>query len=96
MTVVVIVCILVAIAAVMLGKHVMGRRATRRSEAWEGVVISKDRSSPDGQNMYHSVMVRLTNDTTKEIQIPGSLWETLSEGDKLQKRAGSYEPTKVK
>jgi hypothetical protein len=73
----------------------MGRRSARRDDAWNGVVVSKNRSSPDGQNMYHSVTVKLTDGTTKEVRIPGSLWETLNEGDKIQKRAGNYEPTKA-
>ncbi len=95
MVAVVIICVIVIIAVALLGKYIAGRRADRRDDAWEGVVVSKDHSSPDGQNMYHSVTVKLANGTTKEVRIPGSLWKTLNEGDKVQKRAGNYDPAKV-
>lgn len=91
----IVVGVVVVIAAIVLAKYVTDRRGARRGEAWAGVVVSKDRSSPDGQNMYHYIEVRLADSTTKKVQINGSLWETLNEGDSVQKQAGSYEPTKV-
>jgi hypothetical protein len=95
MVMIIILGAIVAIAAAALAKYVMGRHAAQRAESWEGTVVSKDRSSPDGQNMYHYAMVKLADGTTKKAQINGSLWETLNEGDKLQKRAGEAEPTKA-
>jgi membrane protein implicated in regulation of membrane protease activity len=95
MIIIIIACAIVAIAVVLLARYVIVRRTTRRKEVWEGVVVSKDRSSPDGQNMYHYITVKLTSNVTKKVQIRGSLWKTLSEGDKVQKRVGDYDPIKV-
>jgi translation initiation factor IF-1 len=44
--------------------------------------------------LYHSITVKLADGTTKEAHIKGSLWETLHEGDRVQKRAGAYVPVK--
>jgi hypothetical protein len=95
MKMIVIAAIIVVVIGVLLARYVMSRRTTRRAEAWEGVVVSKDQSSPDGQNMYHYVTVKMTDGTTKKVQISGSFWKTLQEGDRLQKRAGDYDPNKV-
>jgi hypothetical protein len=79
----------------LLTRYVIARRAARRNEAWEGVVVSKDRSSPDGQNMYHYITVKMTGNAIKKIQVRGLLWKTVNEGDKVQKRAGDYDPIKT-
>jgi hypothetical protein len=39
----------------------MFKRGLAKQDAWEGVVTDKRRSSPDGQNMYHRVVVTLSD-----------------------------------
>jgi len=53
------------------------------------------RSSPDGQNMYHRVVVTLSDGSVREIRVRRSLWNTLSTGDRLAKRTGEKAPTKI-
>lgn len=69
--------------------------ARRVHEAWEGVVTDKKRSSPDGQNMYHRVVVRLSDASVREVRVRRNLWNALSTGDRLAKRAGEKAPTKI-
>lgn len=73
----------------------MFKRGANSDEAWEGVVTDKKRSSPDGQNMYHRVMVALSDGGVKEIRVRRTLWNTLNVGDGLVKRAGQKAPEKV-
>ena len=48
----------------------MFNRGLGKSDAWEGVVTDKERSSSDGQNMYHHVVVTLPDGTVKVIRGP--------------------------
>ena len=73
----------------------MFKRGLDKQDAWEGVVTGKRRSSPDGQNMYHRVVVTLSDGNVKEIRVRRALWKTLSPGDRLIKRAGQTAPTKI-
>lgn len=72
----------------------MFRRGLDKSDSWEGVVTDKERSSPDGQNMYHRVDVTLSDGTVNEIRLRRALWNSLSVGDSLVKRSGQEAPTK--
>jgi len=47
----------------------MFKRGADKDDAWEGVVTSKKRSSPDGQNMSHRVTVTLSDATLKEVRV---------------------------
>lgn len=71
----------------------MFKRRSSRDDTWEGVVAGKKRSSPDGQNMYHRVVVTLSDGNIKEIRVRRVLWNELSVGDRL-KRAGDEVPRK--
>jgi predicted cupin superfamily sugar epimerase len=73
----------------------MFKNAADRLKAWEGVVTRRTRSSPDGQNMYHSLTVELTNGTIKQVPVPGSLWNAVAAGDRLVKHAGEADPSRV-
>jgi hypothetical protein len=57
-------------------------------EAWEGTVIDKTRANPDGANLYHYLKVKLSDGTTSKIRVDRDLWESLSDGDAIVKRAG--------
>ncbi|GIG68238.1 DUF7489 domain-containing protein [Phytomonospora endophytica] len=70
-------------------------RGKHKDEAWAGVVAGKERSSPDGQNMYHHVSVELADGQLKDVRVKGRLWRTLEVGDRLSKTAGENEPVKV-
>ena len=56
----------------------MFKRGRSRNDAWEGVVTSKKRSSPDGQNMYHRIAVTLSDGSSKEVRVRRALWRTLN------------------
>jgi hypothetical protein len=73
----------------------MFRRGRSRNDAWEGVVTSKKRSSPDGQNMYRRITVTLTAGTSKQVRMRRALWHALNPGDRLIKRAGETAPAKL-
>ena len=73
----------------------MFKRGRSRNDAWEGVVTSKKRSSPDGQNMYHRISVTLGDGTVKEVRVRGGLWKTLEPGDRIVKRSGQTAPVKI-
>ena len=73
----------------------MFKRGLGKSDAWEGVVTDKERSSPDGQNMYHHVVVTLSDGTVKVIRVRRALWNRLIAGDRLVKRAGQIAPAKI-
>ena len=73
----------------------MFKRGSSKGDAWEGVVADKKRSSPDGQNMYHRVIITLSDNTAKEIRVRRSLWNDMSIGDRLVKRAGDKAPRKL-
>jgi hypothetical protein len=73
----------------------MFKRGLDKNDAWEGVVTDKVRSSPDGQNMYHRVVVTLSDGNVKEIRVRRRLWNGLSPGDRLFKRSGQTAPTKI-
>ncbi|MGI5204991.1 DUF7489 domain-containing protein [Spirillospora sp. CA-108201] len=64
-------------------------RRVHKDEAWEGVVADKSRTMPDGSNLYHYLKVTFTDGTSKKIRVDGSLWESVSPGDQIVKRAGS-------
>jgi hypothetical protein len=63
-----------------------------RDRSWEGVVKSKSRSSSDGRSMNHSLIVILANGTQKRVPVAGGLWNSVSAGDRLVKRAGEVDP----
>ncbi len=71
------------------------KRGISRDDEWEGVVTGKKRSSPDGQNIYHKIAVALSDGSSKEIRVRGSLWKTVDVGDHLVKRAGEKAPAKA-
>ena len=71
------------------------KRGAGRDEAWEGLVTDKKRTSSDGQNMYHRVMITLADGGVKEIRVRGGVWKALNIGDQLVKRAGQKAPEKV-
>jgi hypothetical protein len=73
----------------------MFKRGRSRNDAWEGVVTSKKRSSPDGQNMYHRITVTLSDGSSKEVRVRRALWRTLNPGDRLIKRPGETAPAKI-
>ncbi len=73
----------------------MFKRRQARDETWEGVVTSKKRSSPDGQNMYYRISVTLGDGTIKEVRVRGSLWKTLGPGDRIVKQPGETKPVKI-
>ncbi|GIG66709.1 hypothetical protein Pen01_30040 [Phytomonospora endophytica] len=75
-------------------KHMFGR-GKNKNEAWTGVVAEKKRSSPDGQNMYHHVLVRTDDGQVKDVRVKGRLWRTLEVGDRLRKVAGETQPGKA-
>jgi hypothetical protein len=70
-------------------------RRMRKNETWEGVVTAKSRNMPDGSNLYHYLEVAFTDGKTKKIRVKGSLWESLSPGDQITKRAGSDTVTRA-
>jgi hypothetical protein len=57
-------------------------------EAWEGIVVDTSRANPDGSNLYHYLKVKLSDGTTRKIRVDGDLWESVSGGDAIVKRAG--------
>ncbi|MER5887900.1 hypothetical protein ABT160_29130 [Streptomyces sp. NPDC001941] len=67
----------------------------RERDVWDGVVVDKSRGMTDGSSLYHYVEVRLQDGTTKKARIDGTLWESLSEGDRLVKEAGTKAPVKA-
>ena len=73
----------------------MFRRGLDKNDSWEGVVTDKKRSSPDGQNMYHRVVVTLSDGNVKEIRVRRAVWNALNPGDRLVKRPGQSAPTKI-
>ena len=73
----------------------MFKRGDGEDDAWEGIVTDKRRSSPDGQNMYHRVIVAFSDGTLKEVRVRRALWNTLSTGDRLVKQAGDKSPAKA-
>lgn len=64
-------------------------RRVHEDEEWEGVVDGKSRNMPDGSNLYHYLKVTFTGGGSKKIRVDGSLWNSVSEGDRIVKRAGS-------
>lgn len=72
----------------------MFRRGVSRNDSWQGVVTGKGRSAPDGQNMYHRIVVALSDGSTKEIRVRRALWNTLSVGDRLVKKPGDKDPAR--
>ena len=76
-------------------EEAMFERGAGKDEAWEGLVTDKKRTSYDGQNMYHRVMVTIADGSVKEIRVRGGVWKTLNIGDQLVKRAGQKAPEKV-
>src|SRR2546429_5767100 len=58
----------------------MFKRGRSRNDAWEGVVTSKKRSSPDGQNMYHRIAVTLSDGSSKEVRVRRAPWGPLNPG----------------
>ncbi|GGQ27876.1 hypothetical protein BKA00_006202 [Actinomadura coerulea] len=64
-------------------------RRVNEDEEWEGVVDGKSRNMPDGSNLYHYLKVAFTDGKSRKIRVDGSLWNAVSEGDGIVKRAGS-------
>lgn len=64
-------------------------RRVHEDEEWEGVVAGKSRNMPDGSNLYHYLKVTFTDGKTKKIRVEGSLWNAVSPGDEIVKRAGA-------
>ena len=58
-------------------------------------MTGKKRTSYDGQNMYHRVMVTIADGSVKEIRVRGGVWKALNVGDRLVKRPGQKAPEKV-
>jgi hypothetical protein len=73
----------------------MFQRRGFRDEAWEGVVSGKKRSSPDGQNMYHRIVITLSDGATKEIRVRHAMWHDLNVGDRLVKQPGDKYPARA-
>ena len=48
-------------------------------------MTGKKRTSYDGQNMYHRVMVTIADGSVKEIRVRGGVWKALNVGDRLVK-----------
>ncbi|CAM5274163.1 hypothetical protein SSPIM334S_07512 [Streptomyces spiroverticillatus] len=70
-------------------------RKVHEKDAWSGAVVDKSRGMSDGSNMYHYVQVRLEDGTTKKVRVDGTLWESLTTGDRLVKEAGTAAPVKA-
>lgn len=70
-------------------------RKVRAGDVWNGIVVDKTRSMPDGSNLYHYVEVRLDDGTSKKARIEKALWESLTTGDRLVKEEGTTAPTKA-
>lgn len=68
-------------------------RRKRRNESWEGVVVKKSRGMTDGANMYHRLVLRLSDGSSKRVRVSGHLWKSVEEGDSVAKAAGG-EPAK--
>ncbi|SNS79367.1 DUF7489 domain-containing protein [Actinomadura mexicana] len=64
-------------------------RRVHEDEAWEGVVAGKSRNMPDGSNLYHYLKVTFTDGKTGKVRVEGPLWESVTPGDRIVKRAGS-------
>ncbi len=45
--------------------------------------------------MYHRVVIRLSDASIREVRVRRNLWNALSTGDRLAKRAGEKAPTKI-
>lgn len=58
-------------------------------DAWEGVVLDKSRGMTDGSNMYRYLTLRLSTGETKKIRADRGLWDSVTTGDGIIKRAGS-------
>jgi hypothetical protein len=72
----------------------MFKRGGTRDEAWEGVVTGKERSSPDGQNMYRRLAVTFGDGTVKQVRVGRARWNSLEPGDRIVKRPGEKAPVK--
>lgn len=69
-------------------------RKPANDEAWRAVVRAKSRAMPDGSFLYRYLTIDLDDGTTRKVRVDKSLWNSVNEGDKITKSAGS-DPTKA-
>ncbi|HEY1178955.1 MAG TPA: hypothetical protein VGF17_22605, partial [Phytomonospora sp.] len=86
---------LAALAHTITRRNEMFGRGKHKDEAWTGVVAEKKRSSPDGRNMYHRLLVRTDDGQVKDVRVKGRLWRAVGVGDRLRKVAGEAWPVKA-
>jgi hypothetical protein len=70
-------------------ERVFRSRKPGQDETWEAVVVNKSRGTPDGSFRYRYVNIRFADGSTRKIRVDKELWNSLSAGDRLVKRAGS-------
>jgi hypothetical protein len=92
--------IAIGIFAVIAG-FIFSTILKRRKESWSGVVTDKkvveEVRRNDGYKSkvnVHYLMVKLSGGTDKKISVGKKLWDNFSTGDKIEKKAGSFDPIK--
>jgi hypothetical protein len=61
---------------------------TTNKDAWSGTVVKKSRALLDGSNLYRRLKVELDDGTNLHVKVDRDVWDELTVGDRLVKRAG--------
>lgn len=91
---------LIIIALIIFGAVKLTRRsdAKRLAEAWSGTVVKKwlaTYSDEDSVKKIPTIQVQIDGGKKKKLAISSETYNSLSEGDKVQKTAGQKDPVKA-
>lgn len=93
-----ILTIAVIIAVVILWAKYSNKKT--RSQTWTGTVTDKKQSSSiddDGDRTYYYTLIVAADGAAKpkKVKVSGALFATFNIGDKIEKKLGELQPSKV-
>ena len=91
---------LVIIAAIIFGAVKLTKRSDAKhlAEAWSGTVVKKwlaTCSDEDSIKKVPTIQVQIDGGKKKKLPVSAETYNSLSEGDKVQKSAGQKDPVKA-
>lgn len=96
-----IIGILIIVVLVAAGLwYVSWSKKKRMAEVWKGTVEKKwtsDQRDSDGDKIgtNYNIQVKLEDGKTKKLTVKSELWNSLADGNAVEKRAGEMDPVKI-
>lgn len=87
---------------VLILSIIIGARQKRKKEVWAGIiedkkVITETRKDEDFDrkvDVYY-LFIKLSGGTSKKLSVGKKLYDSFAVGDKIEKKAGMYDPVKA-